>query len=103
MKVERHPALLLLLLVGLFLLGLALRYGTLNRCEMMRQEVRLRFEGEVPESVRAAPGAPLVVGLVERSGSKLLTFDLTPNQCAGKLVRLWFAEDEEVGGILMAD
>ena len=105
MRFEYHPAVLpvtlLALLLG-FVALLFLRYGTIDRCDMMRAEVRQRFPGgTVPEAVRQSPGGQLVVGLVEGGSAKLLTWDLTPNQCAATLFRLWGAEDGEIGAVLL--
>lgn len=97
-----HPALILVLLILGGLAYLFFDYGTLDRCQMMRQEVRQRFtRGEVPAEVRDSPGGQLVVGLVEGGPSRFLTYDLSKNICMTKTARMWFADDTEIGAILM--
>jgi len=96
-----HPFVWLLVAIFVSVVVLFVRYGTVERCEMLRQEVKQRFPGEVSAAVRQSPGGMLVVGLVEGGAGKLLTFDLTPNQCLAKLSKLWLAEDEEIGAVLM--
>ncbi|MFM2044760.1 MAG: hypothetical protein RLY86_3336 [Pseudomonadota bacterium] len=96
-----HPiAVLLVLLLG----GgawLFFSYGTLDRCAMMRLEVRSRFPDRVvPDAVRQSPGGGLVVGLVEGTGARFLTYDMRESACMLALPRLWFAEDTELGTIL---
>ncbi len=107
MKVEYHPAMIPVALLVLVLGGLVVlffRYGTLDRCDMMRQEVRQRFPaGTVPQEVRDAPGGRIVVGLVEGGSAKLLTWDMSPNQCAVKLFGLWGADDTEIGAVLLEE
>lgn len=107
MKLEYHPSIIPLTLLVLVLGGLVFlffRYGTVDRCDMMRQEVRQRFPtGEVPADIRDAPGGRIVVGLVEGGSAKLLTWDMSPNDCALKLVKLWGASDTEIGAVLLEE
>jgi len=101
MKLEWHPALILVVLLLGGFAYVSFHYGTANRCQMLRQEVRMRFPGQVPADVRDSPGGQLVVGIVEGGPGRFLTYDLSPNECMLKLPRLWFAEDTELGGILL--
>lgn len=102
LKIEWHPALILLALIILGVIWLFFRYGTLDGCQMMRQEVRMRFErGDVPAEVQESPGGQLVVGIVNRTTSRFLTYDLSKPACMAKTARMWFASDTEIGAILM--
>lgn len=107
MRFEYHPSILPLTLLALLLGGVLLlfvRYGTLDRCDMMRLEVRQRFpSGQVPPEVRDGPGGRIIVGLVEGGSAKLLTWDMAPNECVVKLVNLWGADDTEIGAVLLEE
>ena len=104
MKFEIHPGLLMVLLVLGGVAFLFFHYGTLDRCSMMRQEVRMRFpDREVPAEVRESPGGHLVVGMVEGGVSRFLTYDLSENACMVRTARMWFADDTEIGAILLEE
>jgi len=89
--------LFLVLVVGLFVGGVWLRYGTVSPCGVLRVQVREVAEDKAQQGAELLGGelgkvAGALTGSLSDAAAAQLVEHLSPTQCARGVVRVWMGD-----------